>query len=91
VIAGDAFYRSGSAKDKDELKAKISDVITLVSKSLGNTKTVCREYYIHPTIIRSYEKDILVPYFQRSYGRQQQKRLSLHIEEYATWSLIKNA
>jgi DNA topoisomerase I len=91
VIAGDAFYKKGSAVDKDDLKTKTLEVVTLVSKNLGNTKAVCREYYIHPTIIRSYEKDILVPYFQRSYGRQQKKRLSLHMEEYATWSLIKNA
>lgn len=91
VIAGDAFYKKGNAEDKNELKTKISEVVALVSKNLGNTKAVCRQYYIHPTIIRSYEKDLLVPYFERSYGRQQRKRLSLNMEEYATWSLIKNA
>ncbi len=91
VIAGDAFYRKGNAKDKAELKTKISEVVALVSKNLGNTKAVCRQYYIHPTIISSYEKDILVPHFERSYGRKQPKPLSLNMEEYATWSLIKNS
>lgn len=91
VIAGDAFYRKGNAKDKQELKTNTSEVVTLVSKNLGNSKAVCRQYYIHPTIISSYEKDILVSHFERSYGRKQTKRLSLNMEEYATWSLIKNS
>lgn len=90
VIAGDAFYKKGKAKDALELKTKIIEVVTEVSKDLGNTKSVCKKYYIHPKIISSYEKDILVPHFARSYGSKH-KNLSLSMEEYATWSLIKDS
>lgn len=89
VMAGDAFYHKGRAESKRELKTKEAEVVTMVSKNLGNTRAVCRQYYIHPTIIRAYEQDVLVPHFERSYGRQEPKRLSLTMEEYATWSLIK--
>jgi DNA topoisomerase-1 len=91
VLAGDSFYREGNAAGESDLKNKIADVVATVSAHLGNTKSVCRKYYIHPIIIESYKKDILVPHFKRSYGRRSTKRLGLTLEEYATWSLIKDS
>lgn len=91
VLAGDSFYREGNAKDENDLKEKITEVVTTVSEHLGNTKSVCRKYYIHPVILESYKKEILVPHFKRSYGRKSTKRLGLTLEEYATWSLIKDS
>ncbi len=91
VLAGDSLYKKGSPKDKNDLKTKISEVITFVSDNLGNTKSVARKYYIHPVIFTSYERDVLVPHFARSYGRKSAKRLGLTHEEYATWSLIKDS
>jgi len=90
VLAGHSLYKKGSPKNKDEAQINISEVVKIVSSHLGNTKKVCRTYYIHPTIITSYEKDILVPHFKRSYGRKSTKKLSLTPIEYATWSLIKD-
>jgi len=91
VIAGDSFYKRGNAKDESELKNNISEVVAVVSTHLGNTKSVCRKFYIHPVIIKSYERDVLVPHFERSYARKSSKKLSLSPEEYATWSLIKDS
>jgi DNA topoisomerase-1 len=91
VLAGDSFYKKGNAAGETDLKHKIAEVVAIVSDHLGNTKSVCRKYYIHPTIIDSYEKDILVPHFKRSYGRKSTKNLGLTQEEYATWSLIKDS
>lgn len=90
VTAGDAFYKKGKAKNDLELKTKTVEVVTEVSEKLGNTKSVCKKYYIHPKIISSYEKDILVPHFARSY-RSKHKGLNLSMEEYATWSLIRDS
>ena len=91
VIAGDSLYKKGNAKNESDLKNNISEVVAVVSTHLGNTKSVCRKYYIHPVIIRSYERDILVPHFARSYARKSSKRMSLTPQEYATWSLIKDS
>lgn len=91
VIAGDSLYQKGKAESKNDIKKNISDVVAVVCEHLGNTKKVCRTYYIHPIIITSYEKDILVPHFAHSYGRTAHKRLSLSPEEYATWSLIRDS
>ncbi len=91
VIAGDSFYKRGSATDASELKNNISEVVAVVSTHLGNTKSVCRKFYIHPVIIKSYERDILVPHFARSYARKLSRKLRLTPVEYATWSLIKDS
>ncbi len=91
VMAGDSLYKKGNAKDENDLKTNISEVVTVVSTHLGNTERVCREYYIHPAIIKSYERDILVPHFERSYARKSVKKLRLTPQEYATWSLIKDS
>jgi len=90
VLAGDSLYKEGNAKNDEDFKGKINEVVEVVSTHLGNTKSVCRKYYIHPTIIESYKKDVLVPHFSRSYGRKSTQKLGLTQEEYATWSLIKD-
>lgn len=90
VLAGHSLYKKGNAEDEQTLKTNIAATVEEVSELLGNTKAVCRTYYIHPTIIKSYEKKKLVPYFARSLG-QPPKKLKLSPREYATWSLIKNA
>lgn len=91
VLAGDSFFRKGNAANETDLKEKTAEVVAAVSEHLGNTKSVCRKYYIHPVIFESYRKDILVPHFKRSYGRRFTQKLGLTSEEYATWSLIKDS
>lgn len=91
VLAGESFYHKGRAQTAEEVKKNTSEVVSEVSKHLRNTKTICRTYYIHPVIIKSYEKDILVPHFDHAYKRTADKNLGLSAEEYATWSLIKDS
>lgn len=52
----------GPAKPRRVAEKKIVLAIDATAKRLGNTRTVCRKYYIHPTIIASYLKgDVLPP------------------------------
>lgn len=91
VLAGDSLYKKGNAENPTQLKSNITEVVAVVSEHLGNTKRICRTYYIHPAIISSYERQILVPHFARVYRRKLAKNLALTAEEYATWSLIKDS
>ncbi|MGC4035770.1 MAG: DNA topoisomerase IB [Chitinophagaceae bacterium] len=45
-----------SSKD---LKKNVVTVLDEVSKKLGNTRTVCRKYYVHPALIQLYEENKL--------------------------------
>ncbi len=90
VLAGDDLYQKGVPETLKEKKANISQAVTDVAKQLGNTKKVCKTYYIHPAIITSYEQDILVPHFEKSYKQTSVKKFGLTVEERAMLSLIKN-
>lgn len=46
----------GVAADNNILKKNIVKAVKKVAEQLGNTPTVCRSSYIHPTVIKSYEK-----------------------------------
>ncbi len=45
-----------------EIKRNIVRVIDKVSAALGNTRTVCRKYYVHPILITLYENRQLPMY-----------------------------
>lgn len=90
VLAGDDLYQKGVPETTKDKKDNILETVKDVAKQLGNTRTVCRTYYIHPTIITSYEKDILVPHFERSYKQSDTKKFGLSVEERAMLSLIKS-
>ncbi len=48
--------KSGNAAEK---KRKILETLDEVSNKLGNTRNVCRKYYVHPLIFELYENDQL--------------------------------
>ncbi len=45
--------------DEKDAKKNIALVLDEVSKKLGNTRTVCRKYYVHPGLIQLYEENKL--------------------------------
>jgi len=51
-----AFHDLGEFTSESDCKKKIVSVLDSVASKLGNTRTVCKKYYVHPTVIASYEK-----------------------------------
>lgn len=47
-----------------DLKKHVNDALDAVSAHLGNTRTVCRKYYVHPAIIDLFEGGKLKPLLQ---------------------------
>ncbi|CAN5182969.1 DNA topoisomerase IB [soil metagenome] len=89
VYAADTLNQIGIYKTQTEAKKNIRDTIKLVSSHLRNTTAVCRKYYVHPKIIHTYEKKVLIPYFENIY-QNSTKPVNLRINEYATLSLIND-
>jgi DNA topoisomerase-1 len=54
----------GNAASDAEKKKNLVAAIDEVSRKLGNTRTVCRKYYIHPKLIELYEQDGLQKYIK---------------------------
>ena len=57
-----AFRELGFSETQTESKKKIVAALDTVAKLLGNTRTVCRKYYVHPVIISLYENQSLKKY-----------------------------
>lgn len=57
-----AFKSLGEAPTESDCKKNIVAALDEVSKKLGNTRTVCKKYYVHPGIIRLYEENNLNKY-----------------------------
>lgn len=53
----------GCCETKTEAKKKIIEALDIVSGFLGNTRTVCKKYYVHPLILSLYENNKLEKYF----------------------------
>lgn len=45
-----------------ELPRNVNSALDEVARQLGNTRTVCRKFYVHPAVISCYERDELQRY-----------------------------
>src|SRR6185503_12191914 len=55
VAALHAFKETGPFENEKEAKKKIGEVLDKVSEQLGNSRTVCKKYYVHPSLLEMYE------------------------------------
>jgi DNA topoisomerase-1 len=56
-----ALKQTGPAGSPAEAKRKFTEVLDEVAAHLGNTRTVCRKYYVHPCLSNFYELNKLFP------------------------------
>lgn len=59
-----SFKSMGEAVTQTMTKQNVLAALDQVSKMLGNTRTVCKKYYVHPGIIRLYEEHNLQKYLK---------------------------
>jgi DNA topoisomerase I len=60
-----SFAAMEDALDDKERKKNVLKALEEVSIKLGNTRTVCKKYYVHPAIIELYEHDKLKKYLKQ--------------------------
>ena len=67
----------GASQASDsEIDAHIIDTIDQVAEQLGNTRSVCREYYIHPNVTEGFRDGTLAETWQRLSGVTPHRRHS---------------
>ena len=74
-----------------EYKQNVVTVIDGVACKLGNTRTVCKKYYVHPQLLLSYEQGTLYPFLQkiRAKGADRSTTGGLHGDERLFLSFLK--
>jgi DNA topoisomerase-1 len=64
VYAIEEFKELGCCDTETETKQKIVQVLDKVAKRLGNTRTVCKRYYVHPILPVLYSDKSLEKFFE---------------------------
>jgi DNA topoisomerase-1 len=59
-----ALKELGTGETKKEIQKSIGTAMEMVSKHLGNTKSICRKYYVHPSLLELYENKDLQSYLK---------------------------
>ncbi len=88
VLSAETLHRIGPFQNEIHLKKNVSAAVKEVSRHLRNTPAVCRNYYIHPIVIESYEEEILIPHFKRVHSKGDSPA-ELTLDEYATLTLLQ--
>lgn len=81
-------FKLGIPEDLKLLKKNIINTVKKVSDYLNNTVSVCKNYYIHPVVFSTYQKNILVPHFEK-YSKIKIKKPGLSWDEYALIRLLQ--
>ena len=84
-----AFKAAGEFENVTECRKKIISVIDEVAVSLGNTRSVCKKYYVHPSVIKSYEEGTLFKYIDRLDEEKDEKAAELNQAEKALLTLLE--
>ncbi|GAC1652705.1 MAG: DNA topoisomerase IB [Gemmatimonadaceae bacterium] len=61
MLAASALREMGAAPTRREAERNILRAIDRTAAHLGNTRSVCRKYYIHPTLIDAYLEGAVLP------------------------------
>lgn len=56
-----ALHQLGAGENEKERKTNITKAVKATAEVLGNTPTVCRNYYIHPAVVTAYAAGTLLP------------------------------
>lgn len=71
----------GYTDDEKDNKSNIITAYDEAANALGNTRSVCRTYYVHPMLNESYENGKIVPYFKRLDKKTKSKKYMSQTEE----------
>jgi DNA topoisomerase I len=61
MLAAKELCAMGPAKTQKEAQRNMNKAIDAVAKRLGNTRAVCRKYYVHPGLVLAYLKGLTAP------------------------------
>ena len=73
LLASAQLAELGCCDDEKLIKKNIVAAVKKVAEDLGNTPAVCRSSYIHPTVIKAYEKGKTLEHFTRKTKRKIRK------------------
>lgn len=87
VTAAHLLHEVGPAATEKEAERNVVQVIKGVAAKLGNTPAVCRQHYVHPTIVTAYTEGCLAPLYA-DIAAQPQPIADLSADEAVVYALL---
>lgn len=90
MLAAVALRDFGVANSERDTEHNIRCALDQVANHLGNTRTVCLRYYVHPLVLNKYRKGQVMnaPLTQKKFGRKN-PRIVLRKDEIAVLDLLE--
>jgi len=79
----------GTASNQKEARTNVVRAIDKVSERLGNTRAVCRKYYVHPKIIEAYLAGSTVPQAPEADPKRRRDKAALRRDELAVLQFLQ--
>jgi len=90
MLVAETLRAIGPAATKREAEKNIVAAVDLTAKRLGNTRSVCRKYYIHPALIEAYlEGSVLPPLPERKWSTRKKAGPVLRQHEMDVLAFLK--
>jgi len=86
-----AFKELDAPETVTATKKNIVTVLDSVAKQLGNTRTVCKKYYVHPRVIALYEDQSLEKYLKTADKAECTDNTGLSAPELVLMKILDNA
>ena len=61
MLAARELWELGPPANEQEAKQNVNVALDKVAERLGNTRAVCRKYYVHPAILEAYLRGAMLP------------------------------
>ena len=81
----------GCCDTQAETKRRIIEALDIVSEQLGNTRTVCKKYYVHPLILSLYESKKLEKYLDEVDDVENNNKIGLTTEERIVMKILETS
>jgi DNA topoisomerase I len=90
MLAAAALRKLGPAASERQAKANIVAAVDEVAHRLGNTRAVCRKYYVHPAILEAYLAGTVLGPSEPVDEKREKLAASIRRDEVAVLSFIQN-
>lgn len=67
IIFFDALMENEPTSEEKEIRSNVLRAFDRTAEALGNTRNVCRKYYVHPYVVSSYEEQKLDKVFEKTH------------------------
>jgi DNA topoisomerase I len=93
MLAASALRDAGPAESEKEANANVIRAIDQVARTLGNTRAVCRKYYVHPALLEAYMEGFVLPAAipdERSLPRDASRQSGLRRDEIVVIEMLRS-